>query len=87
MNNAGIGMRTVNPPFLDQPMPFFDVPADGFADVVATNLTRYFLVAEAFAARFAARGAGRFINVSVNHETMRRRVSSPTGHRGPGRRH
>ena len=79
VNNAGIGMRTVNPRFLDEPMPFFDVGADAFADVIATNLTGYFLVAKAFAARFAVRGAGRFINISVNHQTMRRRGFVPYG--------
>jgi gluconate 5-dehydrogenase len=79
VNNAGIGMRTVNPRFLEQPMPFFEVASGAFADVVATNLTGYFLVAKAFAARFAARGAGRFINVSMNHETMRRRGFVPYG--------
>jgi NAD(P)-dependent dehydrogenase (short-subunit alcohol dehydrogenase family) len=79
VNNAGIGMRTVNPRFLERPMPFFEVPAAAFTDVIATNLTGYFLVAKAFGARFAARGAGRLINVSVNHETMRRPGFVPYG--------
>lgn len=79
VNNAGIGMRTVNPAFLEQPMPFFDVGVDAFADVVATNLTGYFLIARAFAPRFAAAGAGRFINVSMNYQTMRRRGFVPYG--------
>ena len=39
VNNAGIGMRTVNPRFLADPRPFFEVSPAGFADVVATNLT------------------------------------------------
>ncbi len=79
VNNAGIGMRTVNPRFLAEPMPFFEVPPARFADVIATNMTGYFLVARAFAAGFAAQGRGRFINVSVNHETMRRRGFVPYG--------
>ena len=79
VNNAGIGMRTVNPRFLTDPMPFFDVPPERFADVIATNLTGYFHVARAFGARLAARGRGRFINVSMNHETMRRRGFVPYG--------
>jgi hypothetical protein len=33
MNNAGIGMRTVNPRFLDQPIAFFEVSPEGFSDV------------------------------------------------------
>jgi NAD(P)-dependent dehydrogenase (short-subunit alcohol dehydrogenase family) len=79
VNNAGIGMRTVNPRFFTEPRPFFEVDPAGFADVLATNLTGYFLVARAFAVLFAEQGRGRFINVSVNHETMRRRGFVPYG--------
>ena len=79
VNNAGIGMRTVNPRFFEDPRPFYEVAPEGFADVVATNLTGYFLVARAFAPRFVAQGHGRFVNVSMNHETMRRRGFVPYG--------
>lgn len=79
VNNAGIGMRTVNPRFFDQPMAFFHVTPEGFNDVVATNLTGYFLVARAFALLFVEQGKGRFVNVSMNHETMRRRGFVPYG--------
>ncbi len=79
VNNAGIGMRTVNPRFLEEPMPFFEVSPEGFADVVATNLTGYFLVARAFAGVFVEQGRGRFVNVSMNHETMCRRGFVPYG--------
>jgi NAD(P)-dependent dehydrogenase (short-subunit alcohol dehydrogenase family) len=79
VNNAGIGMRTVNPRFLEQPQPFFDVAPEGFADVVATNLTGYFLVARSFARVLIAQGHGGFINVSINHETMRRQGFVPYG--------
>jgi NAD(P)-dependent dehydrogenase (short-subunit alcohol dehydrogenase family) len=79
VNNAGIGMRTVNPRFLTQPQPFFEVDPAGFADVVATNLTGYFLVARAFARIFIEQGHGRFVNVSMNHETMRRPGFVPYG--------
>ena len=79
VNNAGIGMRTVNPRFLTEPRPFFEIDPDRFRDVVATNLTGYFLVARAFARHFVERGRGRFVNVSVNRETMRRRGFVPYG--------
>ena len=46
VNNAGIGMRTVNPHFLTEPKPFFEVSATGFRDLIDTNLTGYFLVAK-----------------------------------------
>ncbi len=79
VNNAGIGMRTVNPRFFDDPRPFYEVTPEGFSDLVATNLTGYFLVARAFAPHFVGRGGGRFVNMSMNHETMRRRGFVPYG--------
>jgi gluconate 5-dehydrogenase len=79
VNNAGIGMRTVNPRFLEQPMAFFEVSPEGFSDVVATDLTGYFLVARAFAPLFVEQRRGRFVNVSMNHETMHRRGFVPYG--------
>lgn len=79
VNNAGIGMRTVNPRFFDQPIAFFEVTPEGFSDVVATDLTGYFLVARAFAPLFVEQRRGRFVNVSMNHETMRRRGFVPYG--------
>jgi gluconate 5-dehydrogenase len=79
VNNAGIGMRTVNPQFMVEPMPFWEVPPGGFRDVVDTNLTGYFLVARAFAPRFVERGRGRFVNVTVRQQTMRARGFTPYG--------
>jgi gluconate 5-dehydrogenase len=79
VNNAGIGMRSVNPRFFEQPMPFFEVTPEGFSEVIATNLTGYFLVARAFALRMAERREGRIVNISMNHETMRRAGFVPYG--------
>jgi NAD(P)-dependent dehydrogenase (short-subunit alcohol dehydrogenase family) len=79
VNNAGIGMRTVNPRFLTDPQPFWEVSADGFRDVVATNLTGYFLVARAVVPRFLSAGSGRVVNVSMNHSTMNRKGFVPYG--------
>jgi len=79
VNNAGIGMRTVNPRFLTHPQPFWAVSADGFRDVVATNLTGYFLVARAVVPRLLSAGGGRVVNVSANHSTMNREGFVPYG--------
>jgi NAD(P)-dependent dehydrogenase (short-subunit alcohol dehydrogenase family) len=79
VNNAGIGMGTVNPGFLETAMPFYEVTPDGFRDMVATNLTGYFLVARAFTPLFIEQGRGRFVNVTANHETMRRKGFVPYG--------
>ena len=79
VNNAGIGMRTVNPRFLTDPQPFWAVSPDGFRDVVATNLTGYFLVSRAVVPRMLAAGGGRVVNVSMNHSTMNRQGFVPYG--------
>ena len=42
VNNAGIGMRTVNPSFLSEPQPFWQVSEEGFMAVIDTNLTGVF---------------------------------------------
>jgi gluconate 5-dehydrogenase len=79
VNNAGIGMRTVNPRFLTDPQPFWEVPPDGFRDLVATNLTGYFLVARDVVPRFLTAGRGRVVTISMNHSTMNRKGFVPYG--------
>src|SRR5690348_3132352 len=79
VNNAGIGMRTVNPRFMTDPQGFWEVPADGFRAVVETNLTGYFLVARAVTPRMLAAGGGRIVNIAVSHSTMRRAGFVPYG--------
>lgn len=79
VNNAGIGMRTVNPRFMTTPRGFWEVPADGFRAVIDTNLTGYFLVAREVVPRMLAAGGGRIVNVSVSHSTMHRAGFVPYG--------
>jgi NAD(P)-dependent dehydrogenase (short-subunit alcohol dehydrogenase family) len=79
VNNAGIGMRTVNPRFTTDPQPFWQVSADGFRAVVDTNLTGYFLVARAAVPALQASPSGRIVNISMNHATMRRPGFVPYG--------
>jgi NAD(P)-dependent dehydrogenase (short-subunit alcohol dehydrogenase family) len=79
VNNAGIGMRSVNPQFLTDPMPFWEVPSENFRDLIDTNLTGYFLVAKHVVPYFLKQGSGRIINITVNQETMQRRGFVPYG--------
>jgi NAD(P)-dependent dehydrogenase (short-subunit alcohol dehydrogenase family) len=79
VNNAGIGMRTVNPDFMTEPRGFWTVPPDGFRDVIATNLTGYFLVAREITPRMLAAGRGRIVNITVNQSTMTRAGFVPYG--------
>jgi gluconate 5-dehydrogenase len=79
VNNAGRGMRTVNPRFMTHPQGFWEVPVEGFRAVVETNLTGYFLVAREVAPRMLAAGAGRIVTISVSESTMRRAGFVPYG--------
>ena len=79
VNNAGIGMRTVNPRFMTEPQGFWETPVDGFRAVIDTNITGYFLMAREVTPRLLAVGGGRIVNVSVSDSTMRRAGFSPYG--------
>lgn len=84
VSNAGIGMRTVNPRFLTDPQPFWEVPVGGFRDVVETKVTGSFLVARAVVPRMLADDGGRIVAISMNEETMVRRGFVPYGPAGAG---
>ena len=79
VNNAGIGMRTVNPDFMTEPIGFWQVSPDGFRDLLTTNVVGYFLVARAVVPRMLEAGHGKIVNISVNETTMRRRGFTPYG--------
>jgi gluconate 5-dehydrogenase len=82
VNNAGIGMRTINRRFMTDPQPFWTVEPEGFRDLFATNVTGYFLLARLVAPVMAQAGKGKIINVSVSEATMRR---AGFAHYGPSR--
>src|SRR6185503_10963625 len=84
VNNAGIGMRTVNPRFLEEPQPFWAVAPDGFRDVVETKLSGCFLLARAVVPRMLDAGGGRVVTISMNESTMTRRGFVPYGPAGAG---
>jgi NAD(P)-dependent dehydrogenase (short-subunit alcohol dehydrogenase family) len=79
VNNAGIGMRTVNPDFMTHPMGFWQVSPDGFRDLLITNVFGYFLVARAVVPHLLQAGRGKIVNISVSESTMRRRGFTPYG--------
>ena len=82
VNNAGIGMRTVNPRFMTEPQPFWDVPPAGFRDVLETKATGTFLVARAVVPRMLSAGGGRVVTISMSEQTMTRRGFVPYGPSG-----
>jgi NAD(P)-dependent dehydrogenase (short-subunit alcohol dehydrogenase family) len=82
VNNAGIGMRTVNPRFLSEPQPFWQVTPEGFRDVMETKAVGCFLMARALVPLMMQQGGGRIVNISMNEETMIRRGFVPYGPAG-----
>jgi NAD(P)-dependent dehydrogenase (short-subunit alcohol dehydrogenase family) len=84
VNNAGIGMRTVNPRFMTDPQPFWNVSPRGFADVVDTKLAGTFLVSRAVVPRMLQMEGGRVVTISMNEATMSRRGFVPYGPSGAG---
>jgi NAD(P)-dependent dehydrogenase (short-subunit alcohol dehydrogenase family) len=72
VNNAGIGMRTVNARFPAHVQPFWEVDPQGFRDVVDTKVTGVFLVARAVVPLMLAAGRGRIVNISMSETTMTR---------------
>jgi NAD(P)-dependent dehydrogenase (short-subunit alcohol dehydrogenase family) len=84
VNNAGIGMRTVNPRFMTEPQPFWEVGLAGFRDVVETKVVGCFLMARAVVPMMLRQGSGRLVNISMNEQTMVRRGFVPYGPAGAG---
>jgi NAD(P)-dependent dehydrogenase (short-subunit alcohol dehydrogenase family) len=82
VNNAGIGMRTVNSRFMTEPRPFYEVSPAGFRDVLETKVTGAFLVARAVVPRMLADGGGRVVTISMSEPTMVRRGFVPYGPSG-----
>jgi gluconate 5-dehydrogenase len=82
VDNAGIGMRTVNPRFLTDPQPFWHVSPSGFRDVLETKVTGTFLVTRAVVPRMLTAGGGRIVVISMNEQTMTRQGFVPYGPSG-----
>jgi NAD(P)-dependent dehydrogenase (short-subunit alcohol dehydrogenase family) len=82
VNNAGIGMRTVNPRFMTEPQRFWEVPAAAFRDVLETKATGTFLVAREVVPRMLSAGGGRVVTISMSESTMTRRGFVPYGPSG-----
>ena len=79
VNNAGLGMNYVSDSFLTEPTRFWDVPANTWRLIIDTNVNGPFLMARSAVPVMVKAGWGRIINISSNHETMRRRGFSPYG--------
>ena len=72
-------MRTISDRFMVEPAKFWHADVDAWRDLIDTNVNGPFLMARAAVVPMLAAGWGRIINISMNHETMRRAGFSPYG--------
>jgi len=79
VNNAGRGMKYVNQEFMNVPRPFWEADPDAWQMVIRTNVGGVFEMTHAVVPHMLERGYGRVINISMNHETMKRKGFSPYG--------
>lgn len=79
VNNAGRGMKYVSERFLTEPTRFWETSPEDWRLVIDANVNGPFLMARAAAPLMIRAGWGRIVNISMNHETMRRRGFSPYG--------
>ena len=77
VNNAGRGMKYVSESFLTEPTRFWETSAEAWRLVIDANVNGPFLMARAAASEMIRAGWGRIVNISMNHETMRRQGFLP----------
>jgi gluconate 5-dehydrogenase len=82
VNNARIGMRTVNPRFMTEVQPFWEVSPAGFRDVLETKAAGTFLLTRAVVPRMLSAGSGSVVTISMSEQTMTRRGFVPYGPSG-----
>ena len=79
VSNAGRGMKYVSENFMTEPPRFWEITAETWQMVIATNVNGPFLMARAAVPHFLKAGKGRIINISMNWQTMRRKGFTPYG--------
>ena len=79
VNNAGRGMKYISPHFFTEPARFWEADPEAWRMVIDTNVNGPFFMARAAVPHMLRRGSGAIINVTMNHETMKRKGFSPYG--------
>jgi NAD(P)-dependent dehydrogenase (short-subunit alcohol dehydrogenase family) len=79
VNNAGIGMQTIRPDYMSNPVRFWEVDIDRFQRMMDINWKGPFLLARAVAPQMIAQKWGRIVNVTTSLDTMYRQNYTPYG--------
>lgn len=72
-------MKYVSPTFLTEPTRFWEVDSDTWRTIIDTNVNGPFLMTKAALPHLLHQQWGRIINITINHQTMRRPGFSPYG--------
>ncbi len=79
VNNAARGMKFVSENFMTEPKSFWESDPDSWRNVINTNVNGVYLMTRAVVPHMLERKYGRIINISINHETMKRKGFTPYG--------
>ncbi len=79
VNNAVRGMRFVSERFFMDPTSFWQTKPAVWRMIIDTNVNGPFIMARTVVPHMLKQRWGRIINISMNHETMRRTGFSPYG--------
>jgi len=79
VNNAGIGTRAINAVYDVKPLKFWELPIEGWHQLIDVNLNGIFHMAHAAAPHLVAGEFGRIVNISTGWVTMARYGDSPYG--------
>lgn len=79
VNNAGRGLKSVNPDYVLNPTRFYEHPPEGWREIVTTNVLGPFHMARAAAPHMVTQGFGRIVNISTSDITMIRKGYAPYG--------
>jgi 3-oxoacyl-[acyl-carrier protein] reductase len=72
-------MKFVNKSFMTETKPFWEADPDMWRMVIDTNISGVFLMTRAVIPHMLEQRFGRIINISINHETMKRKGFTPYG--------
>lgn len=79
VNNAGVGMRTINENYMNEPASFWLADVGRWQRMMDVNFKGPFMMAKLVAEDMIARGRGRIVNVTTSLDTMIRGNYSPYG--------
>ena len=79
INNAGVGMQTIDPNYMNEPAKFWRADMDRWQRMMDVNFKGAFMMAKLVAESMVERGSGRIVNVTTSLDTMIRQNYSPYG--------